>query len=144
MKRDTRQKSSLFLRKRTAFLSGISLHFRPFVVRYGFRILKFHNWTYFIQQRLRGLSFIYSQDRLTIILGDLYQGHVFSLSYKQVRVRAARTVATPHMCAAATLPHIRAAVAHVRRAAALKSGYTEWAKDKSSCALTGYMLAVAL
>ena len=93
--------------------------------------LRLHNRTYFIQQRLRGLSFIYSQDRLTIILGDLYQGHVFSLSYKQVRVRAARTVATPsYTCAAA--------------AAALKSGYTEWAKDKSSCALTGYMLAVAL
>ena len=97
------------------------------------RFLRLHNWTYFIQQRLRGLSFIYSQDRLTIILGDLYQGHVFSLSYKQVRVRAARR-----------RTHRSDAVAHVRHAAALKSGYTEWAKDKSSCALTGYMLAVAL
>ena len=69
----------------------------------GCRFLRLHNWTYFIQQRLRGLSFIYSQDRLTIILGDLYQGHVFSLSYKRR--------AHSHMCAA---PHIRVA-AHVRR-----------------------------
>ena len=35
-KRDTRQKSSLFLRKRTAFLLGISLYFRLFVAHYGF------------------------------------------------------------------------------------------------------------
>ena len=47
MKRDTRQKSSLFLRKRTGFLSGISLHFRPFVVRYDFSALAFGSRTVF-------------------------------------------------------------------------------------------------
>ena len=36
MNRDTQQKGSPFLKKKTAFLLGISLHFRPFVVRYGF------------------------------------------------------------------------------------------------------------
>ena len=101
--------------------------------------LRLHNRKYFIQQRLSGLSFIYSQDRLTIILGDLYQGHVFSLSYNQVQVRAARRTHRSDAVA-----HVHHAAAHVRHAAALKSGYTEWAKDKSSCALTGYMLAVAL
>ena len=35
MKRDTRQKSSPFPEKKTAFLSGISLHFRLFVVLNG-------------------------------------------------------------------------------------------------------------
>ena len=35
MKRDTRQKSSLY-KEKDCFLSGISLHFRPFIVRYGF------------------------------------------------------------------------------------------------------------
>ena len=37
MKWGTREKSSLFIRKKTAFFSGTPLHFRPFVVRYGFR-----------------------------------------------------------------------------------------------------------
>ena len=41
MKRDTQQKNSPFPEKKTAFLSGISLHFRPFVVRYGFGNLVF-------------------------------------------------------------------------------------------------------
>ena len=36
MKRDTRQKSSPFPEKKTAYLSEISLHFRPFVAQYGF------------------------------------------------------------------------------------------------------------
>lgn len=36
--RDTQQKTSLFLRKQAAFLS---LHFRQFVVRYGFT---YNNW----------------------------------------------------------------------------------------------------
>ena len=39
MKKDTQQKSSPFLRKRAAFSSGISLHFLPFVVRYGFNMI---------------------------------------------------------------------------------------------------------
>ena len=38
---DTRQKSSLFLRKRTGFLLGISLNFWPFVVHSGFSISNF-------------------------------------------------------------------------------------------------------
>jgi hypothetical protein len=38
MKRDTRQKSSPFLRKKTACLSGTFIHFWPFLVRYRFSI----------------------------------------------------------------------------------------------------------
>ena len=37
IKRDTRQKNSPFTKKKTAFLLGISLHFRPSVIHYGFR-----------------------------------------------------------------------------------------------------------
>ena len=36
MKRGTQQKSSTFVRKKTAFLSGTSLHIRPFVKQYSF------------------------------------------------------------------------------------------------------------
>ena len=38
MKRDTGQKISPFLRKRLLFLSGISLHFWLYIIRYGFSI----------------------------------------------------------------------------------------------------------
>ena len=41
MKKDTQQKRSPLPEKKTAFLSGISLNFRPFVVRYCFS--KRHN-----------------------------------------------------------------------------------------------------
>ena len=37
MKRDTQQNRSPFPKRKTNFLSGISLHFLPFVVCYGFR-----------------------------------------------------------------------------------------------------------
>ena len=49
MKRDTQQKSSLFLSKRAVFLSGISFYFRPFVVCYSFSGLLSWIWLYEVQ-----------------------------------------------------------------------------------------------
>ena len=43
MKRDIRQKGSPFLRKKSAFLSLTSLHFRPFVLRYSFSLEGFQH-----------------------------------------------------------------------------------------------------
>ena len=57
MKRDTQQKSSVFLRDRTAFLLGISLHFWPFVVGYGYsRLSQCLCW--FKELNLNALEFL--------------------------------------------------------------------------------------
>ena len=43
MKRSTGPKNVFFSLKRTAFMSGISLHFQPFIDGYGFRFLKIYS-----------------------------------------------------------------------------------------------------
>ena len=59
MKRDTHQKSSPFLRKKTAFLSGVSLHFRPFLVFWSGERPTYQRGPFYIQylvDNIRGLN----------------------------------------------------------------------------------------
>ena len=84
MKRDTQQKSSLFPERRTAFLSGISLHFQLFVVRYGFR-----NTGLYIP-----LCFLVIK-ALSICFGDLGKLHLIKCELSKSPNQMDRAIACP-------------------------------------------------